>query len=370
MNWISIIGFAAMGQCFLMASLYALGRRSVQQRLLILLFIAMGCYQLHEVLVQSQLIIIYPFFVGWGSLFPLLIAPLLFMYVQSIVRPDYRFAKISLLHLLPLALALISQWEVVLESSQKKTERLQSVFETHAYPETEAFQSFGWEELTHFAVWHLQPIVYFILVVVVVVKARNRIYSAHKLARWLKFLAFGFLFYFISNYLTELYLPGVLGKRRLMIEIPLFSFYIYALCLLVLKMSPRHIVNAISKDAMEKDEMDAVFQRLEQLMEDKQYYLQPQVQLADVAAALGLPGRDVSLVIKKSSGLSYSDFINNYRVEHSQELMKQDKYRTYTIQAIGEASGFKSKDAFYRAFQKVNALTPKAYQDEVNRPNS
>lgn len=79
MNWVSIVGFAAIGQCILMAGKYLIGKHSPQQKLLIMLFVSLGCYELHEVLVQSQLMVEYTFFLGWGPLFPLLIAPLLFV---------------------------------------------------------------------------------------------------------------------------------------------------------------------------------------------------------------------------------------------------------------------------------------------------
>lgn len=283
------------------------------------------------------------------------------MYVQSILSPEFRFKKASLLHLLPFLIALVSRIDTLLESSQKKAERLRSVFEKYSSPETDRFHQFDLGDLIHFLLWHLQPIVYFILVVFIVIKARDRIYSAHKLANWLKLLTFGLLFYFVGDYLAEIFLPGKIGQRRLVIEIPLFSFYIYVLCLVVLQMSSTNPVNAVSKDVMLKQEIDNNFARLQKLLIEKKLFLKPQLQLIDLANELGLQGRDLSLVIKKSSGLSYSDFINKHRVEHSLELLKHPKYQAYTISAIGEESGFKSKDSFYRAFKKVRGTTPKAY---------
>ena len=82
MNWISIVGFAVIGQCALMAFKYLLGKKSQQQVLLIALFATIALYLLHEVLVQSRLILQYTLLTSWGPLFPLLIAPILFLYVS------------------------------------------------------------------------------------------------------------------------------------------------------------------------------------------------------------------------------------------------------------------------------------------------
>jgi AraC-like DNA-binding protein len=42
-------------------------------------------------------------------------------------------------------------------------------------------------------------------------------------------------------------------------------------------------------------------------------------------------------------------------------------YRQYTIEAIGEASGFGSRTTFFNAFKKYENISPGEYFDRIKR---
>lgn len=365
MNWVSIVGFAAVGQCVLLAARYIIGRNSRQQQLLIALFLTLAIYLLHEVLVQSQLMVHYTWLYGWGPLFPLLLSPLLYLYVKSILNERYRIRPFGLLHFLPFCLAVISRVDLIFSSAEYKTERLLRVFQGQTFAQGAAIDSYGLSDLLHFVTWHLQPMVYFALIVMIIIRSKERIYSLHKITRWLKILSFGLLIYFMADYMAEILSPRYLGIDMLLMEIPVFSFYTFCLCLLVIYESPSYVVSPISDDIMFKGEIEQHFEKLQRLVMDKRIYLRPSLQLAELGAELGLQGRDISLVIKKSTGLTYNDYINSLRIQHSKELMNMAKYQSYTVTSIGEESGFTSKDAFYRAFKKFSGTTPRMYLDQI-----
>lgn len=372
MTWVSIIGFAAIGQCFLMATKYALGKRSQQQLLLISLFLSLAFYLLHEVFVQSRLIIEYNFLYGWGPLFPLLIAPILFIYVRSLLDTKFKLTYKNLIHVLPFLIGILSRADLIFSSATHKTVRLQKIFEninSASIPSIET--SFGITQLWHLLLWHFQPMIYFGLIVIIIVKAKEKIYSTKKLTQWIKLVSFGLLLYFLGDYVTEI-IPAInIGVSKSQVMIPLLGFYVYALCLLIItQSSSTYVVNAIADDAMSKNEMHRYFLRLEGIMLERKPFLQPQLQLAELAKEVGLQGRELSQVIKAVSGLTFTDYLNKFRIEFSQSLMDNRKYQAYTMSAIGEESGFKSKDVFYRAFKKFNEITPKAYLDEVLSPKT
>ena len=56
------------------------------------------------------------------------------------------------------------------------------------------------------------------------------------------------------------------------------------------------------------------------------------------------------------------DFINGYRIELAQELLKSSSHKNFTVLAIAQESGFKSRSAFYEAFRKQTGTTPANYR--------
>ncbi|KAB4177788.1 AraC family transcriptional regulator, partial [Bacteroides uniformis] len=59
----------------------------------------------------------------------------------------------------------------------------------------------------------------------------------------------------------------------------------------------------------------------------------------------------------------FSDYINRLRVEHSISMLKDNKM--YSIDAIATASGFKSRNTYYVAFNKLLGMTPVQYRETL-----
>lgn len=112
------------------------------------------------------------------------------------------------------------------------------------------------------------------------------------------------------------------------------------------------------KKVFTKEETRLV-QQLEQLMEDQKMYINPDLKMPDLAEKLDISSHKLSQFLNDVIGESFTDFINKYRIEEAKQLMKTNSL--YTIEAIGNQAGFKSKSAFYKAFKKLTATTPAKY---------
>lgn len=100
--------------------------------------------------------------------------------------------------------------------------------------------------------------------------------------------------------------------------------------------------------------------KLVELMEKDKVYLNPDLTLSDLASYLITNNQYVSRVINKSFGKSYTDFVNEYRVNDFIELVKKDTYNE-TFLFYATKVGFNSKSAFNRAFKKNKNKTPREY---------
>jgi AraC-like DNA-binding protein len=55
---------------------------------------------------------------------------------------------------------------------------------------------------------------------------------------------------------------------------------------------------------------------------------------------------------------SFPDLISEMRVEHAIALIESDNKKKYTLEAIGNMSGFHSRTTFYVSFKKHKGVSP------------
>ena len=111
-------------------------------------------------------------------------------------------------------------------------------------------------------------------------------------------------------------------------------------------------------------ESPALMTRITALMEERQLYLQPGLSLRDVAQALGTNVRYISDSINSSTGASFSDYVNGYRVRHAQALMKDRP--GMPLSAVATESGFSSESTFFRNFKVLTGKTPLQWLSEFS----
>jgi len=54
------------------------------------------------------------------------------------------------------------------------------------------------------------------------------------------------------------------------------------------------------------------------------------------------------------------------RVRHAKKLIKEGKTKELTLEAIGQLSGFSTRNTFFMAFKKVEGISPGAYSSKVS----
>ncbi|MDT0538853.1 helix-turn-helix transcriptional regulator [Croceitalea sp. P059] len=116
-----------------------------------------------------------------------------------------------------------------------------------------------------------------------------------------------------------------------------------------------------SKKALKNSlETDAYIQKIK----EQRLFLQPNINLSSVALQLGVSPRKLSASIDKAKYSNFNDFINYHRVLFAKDLIEEQYLNRHSIEALSQASGFHSKNAFYRAFKKEFGCTPKAYHQK------
>lgn len=99
--------------------------------------------------------------------------------------------------------------------------------------------------------------------------------------------------------------------------------------------------------------------RITELMEKEQLYLDSDLNMSKVATRLGVHRNEVSMVVNTSKGISFSQLVNTYRIEHAkQQLLRNPDIKMINV-AIG--SGFSSDTSFFRTFKAIVGVTPKEW---------
>lgn len=109
----------------------------------------------------------------------------------------------------------------------------------------------------------------------------------------------------------------------------------------------------IDNQEVENDLRD-VLVRMEQYLQLKQPFLDPDFSLVDLSKALNLPMRQVSLVIKTFMGIGFPEYINKVRFTYLEEqLMQKPEMLQFSVDAMAKMVGFSSRSGFYKAFKKM-----------------
>jgi AraC-like DNA-binding protein len=102
--------------------------------------------------------------------------------------------------------------------------------------------------------------------------------------------------------------------------------------------------------------------RLEQIMQSQQAYLRPDLTLPKLAEAVGCSINHLSQVINSGFGMSFFDYLNQYRIEHAKALLSRFDSQSNAILDVAFTVGFNSNSAFYAAFKKCVEQTPAQYR--------
>lgn len=95
-------------------------------------------------------------------------------------------------------------------------------------------------------------------------------------------------------------------------------------------------------------------------MREQQLYLNPNLSLALLAKKVGNLQTTVSQAINEHLGKSFNLYVNEFRIQHAQQLLIGES--RINMELVAERSGFNSTSTFFAAFKKITGLTPASYR--------
>ncbi len=125
-----------------------------------------------------------------------------------------------------------------------------------------------------------------------------------------------------------------------------------------------HVVPSQPLD-ISKGKIDAVLSRLEHF-EGNRNFLDPKMSASKLAVIAEVNGKYLSQIITHYKGKRVMEYINDLRVDHIIEQIKQDrKLAYYSNGSLAEVAGFNSERAFINAFKSRVGITPMFFMERL-----
>lgn len=115
---------------------------------------------------------------------------------------------------------------------------------------------------------------------------------------------------------------------------------------------------------MQPAEIEMALIKLDQLMQQDDHYLDTALTLRTLAAEAGLHPNKLSWMLNDQVGVSFNDYVNNFRLECFKQKALDPANKNFTLLGLAFESGFNSKSTFNDYFKKKTGTTPSKWLKE------
>lgn len=338
--------------------------KSISNRL-ISLAVLFFSFTLIEWTSYDDLILEYPHLALFSNPFLYAIAPLIWLYVLSYTRWTNKVPlRFQLLALLPSFLYMVGTYRYYLLSGPDKIDflynnRLDEVF-------------YGPEQI--------YPVAYLIITFMFMAFTYREFGKAQVMEKvgelrikWLRvitiaYLAFAFIGFCGWVFNHYVFASNVVYNITLICQVLIIqgSGYIAIIKPTFFESSNRSSTHEkYQKSTLNDQKVNDLSNNLKALVEEKKSYLNMDLSPAEIAEELGITKHQLSQVLSQKVGLTFNEFINKYRVEAAQEMIRSENGTSYKLIHLAFDSGFNNKTTFLRNFKKITGLTPSAYREQL-----
>ena len=297
--------------------------------------------------------------------FILLYGPIFYLYAQGVIFRDFKLSSGNLLHLIPYLLLTILLLSLRNLTPITSEEIIENDLPWQFYPISALMYAhfFVYLGLTYKSLWKYRKII------------KNKYSQIDQInLDWLSFSlnTFGLLTFvsLIHNFIT------LTGNRSVFIVtlVLLLIFIFYFVNKVILKaLRQPEIFAGITQNETSKylgsnltpSQIEEYKKQLLVLLRTEKSFLNPQVSLTDLSEKLSVSTKHLSQVINQSFNKSFFDFINTYRIQEVQQILKESKDDKLTVLEAMYEAGFNSKSSFNTAFKKETGQTPTEFRKMI-----
>ncbi|WP_332919292.1 helix-turn-helix domain-containing protein [Persicobacter psychrovividus] len=115
------------------------------------------------------------------------------------------------------------------------------------------------------------------------------------------------------------------------------------------------------------ENLDQYLPQLNELINEQSVHLDTELNERKLAEKMQIHTYLLSKVLNEELGKTFSEFINEHRVETAKTIIANDHEKAFTNYAIAVDSGFGSESVFYVNFKKITGMTPRQYRTQLRK---
>jgi len=368
------------------------GNRKLQW-LMFSIFLGISLYYLRHLLALTGLITDFPFLLRGFVPIYYLIQPSIYFYVLINLDENYTFSKKDLLHLIPAVYSIVDNYTFYAGGPQYWQHWSNLIVSD--YGNIANYPGFLMKAKFNFLLRVLLYISYVMFAWRIYIKniQLNKEIKNQFVLKWLKLFLIIISIYVFTNTLASVFnFNFIILKNSPSNYIFDLTLYINVLTIIVLASYilfnpillyglPKINFNTISDNdkslsnfksmqiydnKTDLNEHNLAVTLIDEIKE-KQLYTDVAFSLALASQYFSIPSHHISFIINKYIKKSVPDVICEMRIEHAIHLLKDNYNKKYTMEALGNLSGFKSRSTFYSSFKKITGITPNEYYQNLKK---
>lgn len=322
--------------------------RTTHNKYLVLFVLVFSLYLLGQNLFWGRFYMDNPHFLFATIAFPLLFGPLLYLYMMPVEKRRY-----SGLHFVPFLVLVALHIPFYAWSAEEKNHFYNSMIVTR-----EVNLKFYLYRMSYV----LQILIYYFII-------RKEILSKRQLKtyEWYRILGIFYLSMGVA-YLIQMGVYALYDMVKL--TVTYFALFYILMAVFILYFVTKTLLapelfrsgSKYIRSLLSEEQRILYSEQIISVMETERIFLNKDLRLVDLAHKTNATEHQLSQVLSEHFGVNFFEFINSYRINTAKQLLLDSGFKHFTIDAIAEEVGFKSKSSFYEAFKKFVGLTPFAFK--------
>lgn len=330
-------------------------------------------------------------FMAWYDTFPttkinyflvgmdMLMAPLIFFYVKSVVTPGFQLTKKHFWHFVPWLLFLIAKLVIYgYDAQQPGFEDRQNGY---------LVENFQWPYLnplvTYFSVAQMLLYLAFSFQLYRAYKEEVQQFFSNtekKELKWIRNFLWVYTFIFVYG-IVQMFVDEYIFEMSWIQKWWIQFFSAVALLYFGVKgyftdfnflkdfekSNSTHAAKALAVTPVyTAEKVAAVKEPLNKLFQEEKIFLDPELNLNQLSDKLSMNRGAVSETINTGFQMNFNDFVNHFRIEEFKKRLQAGDHEQFSLVGLAFECGFNSKATFNRVFKKAVKLTPTQYLQSLH----
>ena len=340
--------------------------------LILLLLVIILAININNIWYSSYMYRVYLGVAGFSQGMVLLLGPILYLYVRSVMVAAFKFRPIQLLHVLPyiVVFGVIIYNQQGHYASRESEIEIIDAFMNGEYPG-------GFASIARFSVYFIHLLLYLFIIKQIINHTLKKDHTLYLVpldvrVKWLKTLTL-FISTIVLALVTCIIYIVIAGHYSVVgnfICTLLLSAIVYLIAYQALSASPALIPNFNVKYGSVKlpqDTNDSILEEIIDLFENEKIYTDSELNISALAKRLGISSHLLSRIINNHLNQSFSQLLNHYRIEEFKRRVAEVDLNKYSILGIAYDVGYNSKSSFYTAFKKSTGKTPTEFAKKIKK---